>query len=133
MAQRKPSVAASEGMVGAARYWDELASGRLTFQRCAECATAVFPPRLLCPRCLSDQLDWCISSGSGTIYCCTFAGDDRDRMTPLAMVVTDEGFVVPTRIVGAGRESASIGSRVRLAVEEIDDRAMPTFQVVTGP
>ena len=56
----------------------------------------------------------------------------RERMTSFALVVTDEGFVVPTRIVGKDRESASIGSRVRLAVENIDDRAMPTFQVVTG-
>jgi uncharacterized OB-fold protein len=132
MVQRESSVAASEGMLGAARYWDELALGRLTFQRCTECATAVFPPRVLCPRCLSDRLDWCTSSGSGTIYCCTSAGGDRERMTSFALVVTDEGFVVPTRIVGKDRESASIGSRVRLAVENIDDRAMPTFQVVTG-
>jgi uncharacterized OB-fold protein len=131
MAQRKSSVAASEGTVGAERYWDELASGRLIYQRCSECAAAVFPPRVLCPGCLSDRMDWCTAGGSGTIYSCTSAGDGQDRAL-FAMVVADEGFVVPTRIVGADRESASIGSRVRLAVEDIDDRAMPTFQVVTG-
>jgi uncharacterized protein len=133
MAHRRITVAASEGTVDADKYWDELAHGRLSFQRCAECGIAVFPPRVLCPRCLSDRLDWRTSGGSGTVYCCTFARGDQGRMVPLAMVVTDEGFVVPTRIVGAGCESAAIGSRVRLAVEEIDDRAQPTFQVVLEP
>jgi uncharacterized protein len=132
MAHRKISVAVSEGTVAAGKYWTELANGRLIFQRCAECNIAVFPSRVLCPCCLSDRLDWRTSGGSGTVYCCTFAGSDLGRKVPLAMVVTDEGFVVPTRIVGEGCESVSIGSRVRLAIEKIGDRAQPTFQVVPG-
>lgn len=133
MAHPKISVAVSEGTVAAEKYWTELANGRLSFQRCAECGLAVFPSRVLCPRCLSDRLDWRTSGGSGTVYCCTFADGDRGAMAPFAMVVTDEGFVVPTRIVGEGCESASIGSRVRLAIEKIGDRVQPTFQVVPGP
>lgn len=35
-----------------------LADGRLTFQRCAECANAWLPPRDRCPRCLSANWAW---------------------------------------------------------------------------
>jgi uncharacterized protein len=132
MAERTSGAAVSEGTAGAARYWDDLASGRLSFQRCGDCGTPAFPPRVLCPHCLSDQLDWQVSGGSGTVYCCTYAGPDQAR-TPLAMVVTDEGFVVPSRIIGAGCESVGIGSRVALAAAATGDRVLPVFELAAAP
>ena len=125
-------LAASEGTVEATRFWNDLAEGRLSFQRCAACDAAIYPPRLLCPQCLCDRLDWLTSSGSGTVYCHTSA-DPEGALVPLAMVIADEGFVVPTRIVGEAPEPVHIGSRVTLAAQPIGGRTLPTFRMAAAP
>ena len=42
-------------------------------QRCDECATWVYYPRVRCPHCLSDQLTWTEVDGRGTVYTFTVA------------------------------------------------------------
>lgn len=44
-----------------------LADGRLTFQRCTQCANAWLPPRDACPRCLSPAYNWEEASGHAKV------------------------------------------------------------------
>lgn len=44
-----------------------LADGRLTFQRCEDCANAWLPPREHCPRCLSANWAWQEASGRARV------------------------------------------------------------------
>ncbi len=48
-------------------FWDAVREGRLLLQQCAECATEVFYPRALCPRCWCQRLTWREVSGLGTL------------------------------------------------------------------
>lgn len=36
-------------------------------QVCQNCGRAQFPPKLLCPRCSSAELEWCDVGGNGTV------------------------------------------------------------------
>src|SRR3954468_15586886 len=52
-------------------YKRYLEGGKLGFQRCGECSSVVFYPRVLCPFCGSASLLWETSSGRGTVYATT--------------------------------------------------------------
>ncbi|MFD6222360.1 Zn-ribbon domain-containing OB-fold protein [Nocardia asteroides] len=55
-------------LLDAAPYWAALDERRLTFQRCADCAEAVWPAHSYCPYCASSALNWEESTGRGTVY-----------------------------------------------------------------
>ncbi|NBS59752.1 MAG: DNA-binding protein, partial [Betaproteobacteria bacterium] len=52
-------------------YKDKLAQGAFEIQKCAGCRQHVFYPRVVCPHCGVDKLDWVKASGSGTVYSTT--------------------------------------------------------------
>ena len=52
-------------------YRSYLKEGRLGFQRCRGCRSAIFYPRVLCPVCGSTSLAWETSGGRGTGYTTT--------------------------------------------------------------
>ncbi len=66
-------------------YRRYLTEGKLGFQQCQGCRSAVFYPRVLCPVCGSTSLTWEESGGRGTVYATT-AVYHRDR-EPVAVFV----------------------------------------------
>lgn len=83
-----------------------LAEGRLTFQRCTQCANAWLPPRDACPRCLSPDYRWEEASGdakivSWVVYHRAFHPAFADRV-PYNVVVAElaEGPRVISNVVG---------------------------------
>ena len=52
----------------AEHFWDACKRQRLEFQRCSGCGAVRYPPRRICPRCMSRDFDWTISQGLGTVY-----------------------------------------------------------------
>jgi hypothetical protein len=48
-------------------YWDALKQHRLTLKRCHDCGKHHFYPRVLCPHCHSDAVEWVDARGTGTI------------------------------------------------------------------
>ena len=49
-------------------YWEAAAREELLLRRCTACGKHHFPPRHLCPKCWSDQLEWTKSAGQGVVY-----------------------------------------------------------------
>lgn len=49
-------------------FWDYCAQKELRLQKCADCATYMWPPALCCDNCLSMDLPWSLVSGQGTVY-----------------------------------------------------------------
>lgn len=86
-------------------YWDELAQGRLTFQRCRKCGHAWLPLRAECPECLGPEWEWAEASGKGrviswVIYHHAYHEAFRDRLPyNVALVELDEGPRLITNIV----------------------------------
>ena len=80
----------------------------LHFQRCASCAAAVHPPRLLCPVDGSRDLAWEESAGAGTVYSATTV-HAREGAHGLCLVDLDEGYRVMSTVEGG----VPIGTRVR--------------------
>ena len=52
----------------AAEFFAGTVRGELRIQRCLECGLHHHYPRLACPHCGSDSLEWITASGLGTVY-----------------------------------------------------------------
>lgn len=51
-----------------ALFWEGCKGRILVFQRCARCGHVRWPPAIICPRCLSHEVEECRASGRGRIY-----------------------------------------------------------------
>jgi len=117
-------------------YWEGLAQGELRIQRCQTCAKAVFYPRAICPHCHSDQLEWIVASGKGTIYTYTVAHQAfgpfaADVPLVIALVELEEGARMMSRIIDAPRERVTIGAAVSVTFAAIgEELTLPYFRLV---
>jgi uncharacterized OB-fold protein len=118
-------------------FWEATKSQRLLFQRCQDCDAAVWYPRRRCPACISDNLRWTDSSGSGSVYTFNVMRRPGNPMMAdevpyvVAIVELDEGYRMLTNITGCPPESVACGRRVQVAweVELSDGRRLPTFHL----
>lgn len=101
-------------------YRDKLAQGSFEIQRCSGCAKHVFYPRVLCPHCGSDRLEWATPSGRGTVYSTTVvrrkAADVGDYN--VALVDLEEGPRMMSRVVTVVPDAVLIGMTVKARVTD---------------
>ncbi len=51
-----------------APFYEAARRGEIRFQKCSSCGLFRHYPRPICPRCLSRDFRWELSSGRGTVY-----------------------------------------------------------------
>lgn len=51
-----------------APFWEGCAAGELRVQTCGSCGRRRMPPRPMCPRCQSLDVDWSRTSGRGRVW-----------------------------------------------------------------
>ena len=108
-------------------YRSYLKEGRLGFQRCRGCRSAIFYPRVLCPVCGSTSLAWETSGGRGTVYATTAVYHrDRDPHN-VALVDLEEGFRMMSRIERVPAGEVEIGMRVAFEVREEGGEPVAVF------
>jgi len=99
-------------------FWDALADGRLSIQRCDRCAALVFYPRLRCPSCASADLTWEDVEPVGRVVTVTssrqptappFADDVPQR---IAIVELDAGPRITTTLIDLADVEPTVGMRV---------------------
>jgi uncharacterized protein len=112
-----------------AAYDAFLAEGRLSYQRCAACRAAVFPPRQHCPSCGADALGWQASSGRGTVHAASTIAPRDGEPYCVALVDLEEGYRMMTNVVGVPAVDVEIGLPVRLAIADVGAGPLPFFEV----
>lgn len=120
------TAASSPGAVFAAG----VAEGVLRYQRCDDCARAVFYPRVLCPFCGSEQLRWHNSAGRGAVYANTWVAG-RTGGHSVALVDLDEGFRMMSSVTAAAPEAVRTGMRVVGQVDTAGDEPRVVFRPET--
>lgn len=119
-------------------FWDAAAKGQLIFQRCSECKKTQSTPRLFCTHCMSEDVQWEVSTGLGGIY--TFTVNHRaanahmaDKVPyVVAIVQLDEEVRMMANIVNVEPQSVRIGDRVRVRFLPLDDGiSLPQFEPAT--
>lgn len=97
---------------------------------CEPCDMYIYFPRLYCPNCFSDSLEWARASGEGSVYSCTTIDHAGSGDRVLAIVELAEGPRMMSNIVGNRAAASAIGSSVYL--EFVDDDSgvpLPVFRL----
>jgi hypothetical protein len=109
-------------------FFDELKRGRFTTTRCPRDNKLLWPPRLVCPVCHSDSLDWVELPVRGRVYAFSAvlvgAPMGMEADVPYVVGLVDlEGVPVRLfgRIEGAPWDALQIGQPVRLTPWTLDD------------
>ena len=117
-------------------FWDGANAGRLMIQRCMRpvCGKAIFYPRVCCPYCQGDLLEWMQASGSGRILSHTVVrrthhdGFNAEAPYVFAAVALEEGPCMYAQVPGVPLEASLVGRAVRVGfVQHGPGRQMPVF------
>lgn len=110
-------------------YKDKLLQGAFEIQKCGGCGEHVFYPRVICPHCGADKLDWVAASGSGTVYSTTVvrrkpeAGGDYN----VALVDLAEGPRMMSRVVGVEPGGVKIGMKIKARIASEGEARLVEF------
>ena len=110
-----------------APFWDATRERRLVLQHCRVCESAIWYPRVLCPGCGSDGLEWRDVAGDGEVYAVSVqhraAHPGLAGRVPyaVALVDLDAGVRMLSNVIGCAADRVSVGTRVRPAWEALSD------------
>ncbi|MFQ5547760.1 MAG: Zn-ribbon domain-containing OB-fold protein [Woeseia sp.] len=120
-------------------FWDAAREERLIIQKCSECSRHVFYPRIACPHCSADSLDWVEASGKGTVYSCTVVEANApsaflaDMPFVVAVIRLQEGVQMLSNVVGCDPYEVACDMPVEVAFERLNDEfTLPKFKPVTA-
>ena len=121
-------------------FWEATRSKLLELPYCTSCRAFFWYPRDVCPRCLSEEIEWRPASGHATVYTCSTMTKPAhpslaDRVPyVVALVDLDEGPRMMTNIVGCEPDDVTIGMSVQVAWEALPDgRHLPVFEPSPSP
>lgn len=116
-------------------YWEAAKAGRLLIKRCNSCGRVHHYPRPFCPTCWSEDVEWHVASGRGTVY--TYSIVFRNDLAPFdewgpyvpAVVELDEGPRLMTNLVDCDHDKLSVGMAVEVAFRDLTEEwSAPIFR-----
>lgn len=123
-----PYPAQDESLTRIHPFFENLRNGRLTTTRCTSCGEVSWPPRVVCPGCMGDSLEWVDLPEEGELHAFSAmmlgAPFTMEKDVPfVAGMVRLSGtdLMIYSRIDDARYEDLSIGDRVRLKVISLPD------------
>ena len=90
------------------QFYENLRAGELTTTRCEDCGAIHYPPRVVCPECMGEDLSYVDLPERGELF---------------AFSEVRAGAPLSARIDDARSDDLSIGDEVELKVIEIDGPA----------
>lgn len=110
-------------------YLEHLGRGELAYQFSPAADAVVFYPRVICPFTGSDDLQWLVSTGLGTVYATTVVTPQKGDPYNVALIDLDEGFRLMSRVEDIPPLDVRIGMRVKFRVHaaEGDEPPYPVF------
>ena len=118
-------------------FWDAAQEEKLILQKCQDCDKHIFYPRIACPHCFSDKVEWVDASGKGMVYSYTVVTNNapsaflQDMPFVIAIVKLEEGVQMLSNIVNCNPEDVVCDMPVEVTFEKLDDEfTLPKFRPV---
>lgn len=116
-------------------YWEACARGELTFQRCADCGTAVHTPAVICSSCWSQALVWEASARRGAVYSWTvvWRPPTPGFVVPYAPAIIDmaEGWQLLANVIGVEHDAVAVDQPVEIELHPMGEgMSMPYARVL---
>ncbi len=102
-----------------------LAKGELAYQVCLDDNKPFFYPRAYAPVTGSENIEWRVSKGLGTVYTTTAVHYKGEPPLNVAMIDLDEGFRMMSRVEDIDSMQVKIGMRVKFRVYPGNDKQAP--------
>ena len=116
-------------------FWDAAREEKLVIQHCKDCGANIFYPRIACPQCFSDNVEWIQASGKGTVYTYTVVESNSpsafaaDIPYVVAVVKLAEGVQMLSNIVGCKPEDVRCDMPVEVVFEKLNEEfKLPKFR-----
>lgn len=119
-----------------AEFWTAAQRHELVRPVCRACGRSFFTPQIACPHCLSQDWEYRVSAGTGTVYSATVVhrppSPGFEVPFRLGIVDLDEGWSMLANFVGGpGERCPAIGAPVRVTWLQRDGRTVPAFTEVS--
>lgn len=105
------------------QFYKNLGNKRFTTTKCRKCGHVPFPPRVVCPECNSEDLEWVDLPTRGRVLYFTeeVAGIPLGFESPLihAFIDLGEGRKIFSRIINCKEGQLKVGDKVQLAVFDV--------------
>jgi uncharacterized OB-fold protein len=105
------------------QFYENLKQKRFTTTKCKKCGHVPFPPRVICPECNSEDLEWVGLPTQGKVLYFTeeVAGVPLGFDSPLihALIDLGEGRNLLSRIINCKEGQLKAGDKVQLAVFDV--------------
>ncbi|MHA1833387.1 MAG: Zn-ribbon domain-containing OB-fold protein [Candidatus Baldrarchaeia archaeon] len=105
------------------KFFENLKQGKLTTTRCKKCGHIFWPPEVICPKCLSDELEYVELPKRGKIYAFTIhlGAIPPGFKPPLidAIIDFENGIRIISQLVDTKLEDIKVGDEVELKVIDI--------------
>jgi uncharacterized OB-fold protein len=105
------------------QFYENLKQKRFTTTKCKKCGHVPFPPRVVCPQCNSEDLEWVDLPTRGKVLRFTeeVAGVPLGFESPLihALIDLGEGRKLISRVVNCKEGQLKEGDTVQLAVFDV--------------
>jgi uncharacterized OB-fold protein len=119
-----------------APYWEGCKQHELRLQFCTDCQQHFFYPRIFCPKCLSQSVEWRTVSGKGTLLTYVISarpapGFENELPYAIAIVQLDEGPHLMSNIVNTEitPQNLKAGMPLEVVFEEVNETiTLPKFQ-----
>ncbi|MSO90538.1 MAG: hypothetical protein EXR01_02970 [Acetobacteraceae bacterium] len=113
-------------------YNTYLREGKLAYQFSLASGKPVFYPRVVCPDTGSENLEWRISKGLGTVHATTVVHPQQGDPYNVALIDCDEGFRLMSRVENINPMAVMIGMRVVFYTHEQggDEPTIPVFMPI---
>ncbi len=115
-------------------FWDAAKEEKIVYQHCKACDKNIFYPRIACPDCFSDDLEWVESKGRGVVYTYTVVESNapsaflEDMPYVVAIVKLDEGVQLLSNIVGCDPYTVECEMKVKVTFQKLNDEfTLPKF------
>lgn len=106
-------------------FYENLSEGKLTTTQCTACGVVHYPPRIVCPECMSDELEYTPLPHYGELHSFTevrgTAPIGMNDETPFVAGIVDLGEIrLSSQIDDAEYSELSIGDPVQLKIMDIE-------------
>ena len=115
-------------------FWTGGSEGKLMIAFCKDCAAAIHPPQLVCPKCWCEMIDSRAVVGTGTVYSYTVNHQPwaPEMAVPSALAVVDlddaPGVRVTAEVVNVDPETVTMGQRMRVSFLNLGDIWLPQWE-----
>ncbi len=113
-------------------FYKFVGEGRLVAAKCNKCGTTFLPPRPLCTKCFSKDLEWFKPSGEGKLLTYTvihIPPVQFQSMAPYAVGVVElkDGLRLPGIIRGVEHEKIRVGMNLAIDFEKTTQSQWPPW------